>query len=87
LYYIFPVLLVVLDGNFALRRGPETVYPSIHILQCMLERTHARTNKCYNERGSRTNYVLAYPTAFLESGLKEAYSFLSVSNRYIWAAR
>jgi len=38
--------MVVLDGNFALGFGPGT-YISMY----------ARTNKCYKERGSRTNYV------------------------------
>ena len=34
--------VVVLDGNFALSCGSEI---------------YARTNSCYNERGSRTSYV------------------------------
>jgi hypothetical protein len=34
---------------------------------------YARTNRCYNERGSRTNYfVLAYPTVF-NSVLREVW--------------
>jgi len=41
LYYIFPVSMVVLDGHFAFGCGPGTVYPEIHIFQCMLERTDA----------------------------------------------
>ena len=28
-----------MDGDFALGSGPGTVYPYIHILQCMLEPT------------------------------------------------
>jgi len=44
--------MVVLDGNFALGCGPGTDYPlKTHISM------YVRTNKCYNERGSITNYV------------------------------
>jgi len=43
--------MVVLDGNFAVGCGPGTIYPQIHIFQCMLEWI------CYSERGCRTNYV------------------------------
>ena len=44
--------MVVLDGNFALGCGPGTDYPYIHNTSM-----YARTNRCYNERVSRTNYV------------------------------
>jgi len=47
-----------LDGNFALGRGPGTDYPSIHIFQCMLERTDAITNDVLEP----VKFVLAYPT-------------------------
>jgi len=43
--------MVVLDGNFVLGCGPGTDYPYTYIAM------YARTNRCYNERGSRANYV------------------------------
>jgi hypothetical protein len=43
--------MVVLDGNFALGCGPGTDYTKKHIS------IYARTNRCYNERSFRTNYV------------------------------
>jgi hypothetical protein len=39
--------MVILDGKFVLGCGPVNTYISIY----------ARTNRCYNERGSRTKYV------------------------------
>jgi len=50
--------MVLLDGNFALGCGPGTDYPSIHIFQCMLERTDAITNEVLEP----ITFVLAYPT-------------------------
>ena len=50
--------MVVLDGNFALGRGPGTDYHWIHTLQCMLERTDAITNELLEP----ITFVLAYPT-------------------------
>jgi len=50
--------MVVLNGNFALRCGPGIDYPSIHIFQCMLERTDAMTNEVLEP----ITFVLAYPT-------------------------
>ena len=52
LYYIFPVQMIVLDGNFYSRLWdwnglPLNTYISMY----------ARTNRCYNERGSRVGYV------------------------------
>jgi hypothetical protein len=46
--------MVVLDGNFALGWNglPLNAYISMS----------ARTNRCYNERGSRTNYVRSSTT-------------------------
>jgi hypothetical protein len=44
--------MVVLDGNFALRRGLERITPKYVRYVSM----YARTDRCYNERGSRTNY-------------------------------
>jgi len=38
--------MVVLDGNFVLGCGPGTNIPM-----------YARTDRCYNEGGSRTNHV------------------------------
>ena len=58
LYYIFPVQMIVLDGNFALGCGPGTDYLYIHIFQCMLERTDAVTNEVLEP----FTFVLAYPT-------------------------
>jgi len=52
--------MVVLDGNFAVGCGPGTDYPSIHIFQCMLERTDSITNEVLEQIA----FVLAYPTAF-----------------------
>jgi len=49
--------MVVLDGNFALGCAPGTDYPSIHIIQCMLERTGAVTNEVLEP----VTFVLAYP--------------------------
>ena len=50
--------MVVLDGNFALGCGPGTDYPSIHIFQCMLERTDAVTNEVLET----IMFILAHPT-------------------------
>ena len=50
--------MVVLDGNCAVGCGPGTDYPYIHVLQCMLERTDAITNKVLEP----ITFVLAYPT-------------------------
>jgi hypothetical protein len=52
--------MAVLDGNCAVGCGPGTDYPSIHIFQCMLERTHAITNGVLEP----VRFVLAYPTVF-----------------------
>jgi hypothetical protein len=52
--------MVVLDGNCAVGCGPGTDYPSIHIFQCMLERTDAITNEVLET----ITFVLAYPTVF-----------------------
>jgi hypothetical protein len=41
--------MVVLDGNFALDCNGLPLYTYISM--------YVRTNRCYNERGSRTNYV------------------------------
>jgi len=44
--------MVVLCGNFALGCGTGTDYPlNTHIS------IYAKTNRCYNEQGSRINYV------------------------------
>ena len=43
--------MVVLIGNFAQFCVPGTDFPYIYIS------IYARTNACYNERGSRTNYL------------------------------
>ena len=43
--------MVVLDGNFAVGCRPGKDYPYTYISM------YARTNRCYNERGFRTNYV------------------------------
>jgi hypothetical protein len=43
--------MFVLDGNFAVGRGNGTDYPYTYISM------YARTNRCYNEGGCRTNYV------------------------------
>jgi len=37
--------MVMLDGSFALGCGPGKRLPSIHIFQCMLERTDAIMNE------------------------------------------
>ena len=59
LYYIFPVSVVVVGGNFALGCGPATDYSYIvHIFRCMLERTDAITNKVLEPNA----FVLTYPT-------------------------
>ena len=55
---MFPVEMVVLDGNFVLGCGPGTDYPYIHIFQCMLERTVAITKEILEP----ITFVLAYPT-------------------------
>jgi len=52
--------MVVLDGNFALGCRPGTDYPYIHILQCMLERIDAITNKVLEP----ITFVPAYHTVF-----------------------
>jgi len=57
--------LVVLDGNFAVGCGPGTVYPSIHIFQCMLERTDVITNEVLEP----IMFVLAYFTLFIKEEL------------------
>jgi len=44
--------MVVLDGNFAAGCVPGTDYPLNTYISM-----YARTNSCYNERGSKTNYV------------------------------
>jgi len=54
--------MVVLDGNFALRCGPGTYYPYIHIFKCMLERTDATTNEVLEP----ITFVLGYPTVFIQ---------------------
>ena len=41
-----------MDGNFALGCGPETDYPLNTYISM-----YVKTNRCYNERGSRINYV------------------------------
>ena len=46
--------MIVLDGNFAVGCGPGTDY---HQNTCIS--MYARTNRLYNERGPRTNYVLS----------------------------
>ena len=51
--------MVVLKGNFALRCGPRTVYPKIHIFQYMLERTDAIRNEVLEPIA----FVLAFPKA------------------------
>jgi hypothetical protein len=43
--------MVVLDGNFALSCGPGPDYPYTH------SSMYAKMNRCYNERGTRNNYV------------------------------
>ena len=57
-YCIFPVYVVVLDGNFAVGCGPGKDYPKIRKFQCMLERTDAITNEVLEP----ITFVLAYPT-------------------------
>ena len=52
--------MVVLDGNFALGCEPAMDYPSIHIFQCMLERTDAITNEVLEP----ITFLLAYPTVY-----------------------
>ena len=53
--------MVVLGGKFALSCGLERITPKYTYISM-----YARTNRCYNERGSRTNYFgLAYPTVLL----------------------
>jgi hypothetical protein len=44
--------MVGLDGNFAVGCGPGTDFPLSTYIS-----VYARTNRCYNERRSRTNYV------------------------------
>jgi hypothetical protein len=44
--------MVVLGGNFAVGCGPETGL-ALNTYIAM----YARTNRCYNEQGSRTNYI------------------------------
>jgi hypothetical protein len=53
--------MAVLNGNFALVRGPGTVYPSIHICQCTLERTDAIKNEVLEP----PTFVVAYPAVFV----------------------
>jgi hypothetical protein len=52
--------MFVLDGNFDLGCGPGSVTPIYiyikHIYIYLFISMFARTNRCYNERGSRTNY-------------------------------
>jgi hypothetical protein len=48
-------------GNFAVGCGPETVYPHIHILQCMLERINAITIEVLEP----FTFVRAYPTVYI----------------------
>jgi hypothetical protein len=50
--------MAVLNGNFALSCGPGTHYPYIHVFQCMLERTDAKTNEVLEP----IKFVLAYLT-------------------------
>jgi hypothetical protein len=50
-----------LDGICAVGCGPGKDYPSIHIFQCMLERTDAITNVVLRT----TTFVLAYPAVFV----------------------
>jgi len=50
--------MVVFDGNSALVCGPGKDYLSIHIFQCMLERTDAVMNEVLEP----ITFVLAYPT-------------------------
>ena len=50
--------MAVSDGNSALGCGPGTDYPSIHIFQCMLERTYAMMNEVLKPN----TFVLAYST-------------------------
>jgi hypothetical protein len=50
--------MVVLGGNFAVGCGPGTDYPSIHIFQCMLERTDAIMIEVLEQ----VNFIVAYPT-------------------------
>jgi hypothetical protein len=52
--------MVVLDGNIAVGCGPGIVFPSIHIFQCILERTDAITNEVLEP----FTFFLAYPTIF-----------------------
>jgi hypothetical protein len=51
-------LVVMLDGNFDLGCGPGMDYSSIHIFQCMLERTDAIMNEVLEP----ITFVLVYPT-------------------------
>ena len=44
--------MVMLDDNFAVGCGPGTDYPLNTYISM-----YARTNRCYNELGSRTNDV------------------------------
>jgi len=53
--------MVVLDGNFTLGCGPGTDCPSIHILECMLERTSSITNEVLEP----ITFVLAKSTVLL----------------------
>ena len=46
--------MFVLDGNFALGCGPGRDYPKYIYISI-----YVRTNRCYNERGSGTNYVFS----------------------------
>jgi len=52
-YYIFPDQMVVLNGNFAVGCGPASTGLPLNTYTSM----YARTNRRYNERGSRTNHV------------------------------
>jgi len=53
LYYIFPVQMVVLDGNCAVGCGPAWNGLPLHTYISL----YARTHRCYNERFSITTYV------------------------------
>jgi len=53
--------MVVLDGNFALYRGPGTEFPSVHLFQYMLERTDIITNEVLES----LTFVPAYHTIYV----------------------
>ena len=66
--------MVMLDGNCAVGCGSGTDYPQNTYIS-----TYIRTNRCYNERCSRINYVRSIIPHCTHNFRRIAYDVVTVS--------